>query len=194
VDTITIMDTDTPMRVMIAMTAIPYGQKIETAEKRGVVFAGVALPGDLDHGFWGGPIANRLAWTTDELGAHPDGLALLRPGAAFYWMIGYRDLGSRQRVRESVIWMRRSGRMGQDKFRAALDHVETIWSDLTEQGTILHSKHPEISASCGPIATSPGSFLGLLAEAENRTTRVLPNRTTRLLSTKVGRDSDSEPG
>src|SRR6266852_5080755 len=47
------------------------GQKIETAEKRGIVSAGVALPGDLDYGFWGGPIANRLAWRTDELGAHP---------------------------------------------------------------------------------------------------------------------------
>src|SRR6202158_35564 len=47
----------------------------------------------------------------------------------------------------------------------------------------IGSKHPETSASCGPVATSPGSFLGLLAEAENRTTRVLPNRTTRLLST-----------
>ena len=62
----------------------------------------------------------------------PDGLALLRPGAVFYWIIGYRDSGSRQRVRESVIWMRRSGRMGQDKFKSALDHVEMIWGAIAE--------------------------------------------------------------
>jgi hypothetical protein len=37
-----------------------------------------------------------------------DGRALLRPGALFYWMIGYRDEGSRQRTRASIVWMRRS--------------------------------------------------------------------------------------
>src|ERR1700688_129793 len=47
---------------------------------------------------------------------------------------------------------------------------------------ILGSKHPETSASCGPVATSSAS-LSLLVEAENRTTRVRPSRTTRLLST-----------
>jgi hypothetical protein len=47
----------------------------------------------------------------------------------------------------------------------------------------IGSKHPETSAFCGPVATSSGSSLSLLAEAENRTTRVLPNRTTRVLST-----------
>jgi hypothetical protein len=39
---------------------LPYGQKIETAEKRGVVPAGVALSGGLDYVFWGGAIADRL--------------------------------------------------------------------------------------------------------------------------------------
>ncbi|HLK80216.1 MAG TPA: hypothetical protein VKT99_01795, partial [Xanthobacteraceae bacterium] len=37
------------------------------------------------------------------------------------------------------------------------------------------SKRPETSASCGPVATSPGSSIRPLAGAENRTTRVLPN-------------------
>jgi arginine/lysine/ornithine decarboxylase len=50
---------------------IPYGQKIEPVEKRGIVSAGVALPGGLGYVFWGRPIADRLAWRTNELGAHP---------------------------------------------------------------------------------------------------------------------------
>jgi hypothetical protein len=62
-----------------------------------------------------------------------DGLALLRPGAVFYWIIGYRDLGSGERRRESVIWMRRGGRMGEDKFRAAFGHVEEIWGAVDER-------------------------------------------------------------
>jgi hypothetical protein len=37
------------------------------------------------------------------------------------------------------------------------------------------SKHRETSASCGPLATSSGSSIRLPMEAENRTTRVLPN-------------------
>jgi hypothetical protein len=56
-----------------------------------------------------------------------DGRALLRPGALFYWMIGYRDEGSRQRTRASVVWMRRSGIMGPEKFKAALDSVQRTW-------------------------------------------------------------------
>src|SRR5262249_2371642 len=39
----------------------------------------------------------------------------------------------------------------------------------------IGSKHPETFASCGPVATSPGSSIRLHSEAENRTTRVLPN-------------------
>jgi len=54
----------------------------------------------------------------------------------------------------------------------------------------IGSKRPETSASCGPVATSSGSSLSLLTEAENRTTRVLPNRTTRLLSTGGNRRGD----
>lgn len=57
-----------------------------------------------------------------------DGRALLRPGAVFYWMIGYRDEGTRQRTRESIIWMRRSGIMGADKFKAALESVNRTWA------------------------------------------------------------------
>jgi hypothetical protein len=63
----------------------------------------------------------------------PDGLTLLRPGALFYWMIGYRDRGSRQRTRESVIWMRRTGRMDAAAFDAALGHVEDIWRAIEPQ-------------------------------------------------------------
>src|SRR5580692_3820312 len=37
------------------------------------------------------------------------------------------------------------------------------------------SIRPETSASCGPVATLPGSSICLHGEAENRTTRVLPN-------------------
>src|SRR3974390_311417 len=37
------------------------------------------------------------------------------------------------------------------------------------------SVHPETSASCGPVATSPDPLIRPLAEAKNRTTRVLPN-------------------
>lgn len=56
-----------------------------------------------------------------------DGRALLRPGAFFYWMIGYRDEGSRQRTRASIVWMKRSGIMGQERFKAALDNVQRTW-------------------------------------------------------------------
>jgi hypothetical protein len=63
--------TPTTTALLQQTRTIPYGQKIETVEKRGVVSAGVALPGGLGYVFWGGPIANRLAWRTDELGAHP---------------------------------------------------------------------------------------------------------------------------
>src|SRR5262249_38254936 len=37
------------------------------------------------------------------------------------------------------------------------------------------STRHETSASCGPVATSPGSSIRPLAGAKNRTTRVLPN-------------------
>jgi hypothetical protein len=56
-----------------------------------------------------------------------DGRGLLRPGALFYWIIGYRDEGSRQRKRESIVWMRRGGLMGSEKFNAALESVEQLW-------------------------------------------------------------------
>src|SRR5689334_11884670 len=37
------------------------------------------------------------------------------------------------------------------------------------------SRRPETSAFSGPVATSPGSSIRLHPEAQNRTTRVLPN-------------------
>jgi hypothetical protein len=61
-----------------------------------------------------------------------DGRAMLRPGALFYWMIGYRDEGSRQRTRESIVWMRRSGIMGAEKFKTALDNVQQIWDAVCD--------------------------------------------------------------
>jgi hypothetical protein len=61
-----------------------------------------------------------------------DGRALLRPGAVFYWMIGYRDEGTRQRRRESIVWMRRSGKLGAEKFQAALDSVNQTWAAFEE--------------------------------------------------------------
>lgn len=36
---------------------------------------------------------------------NPDSLQLLRPGATFYWFVGYRDLPDGQRRRELIIWM-----------------------------------------------------------------------------------------
>lgn len=73
-------------------------------------------------------VVERAQFAVSEL--PPDAAPLLRPGAAFYWMIGYRDSGSRQRKRESVIWMRRSGRMGADKFKTSLEEVNKIWGAL----------------------------------------------------------------
>jgi hypothetical protein len=95
----------------------------------------------------------------------PDGLALLRPGAIFYWMIGYRDFGSRQRMREPVIWMRRSGRMGHDKFQSTLDHVEAIWTDLTGQGTVPVVERKERRREA---LTDLGQSTVLLVEDEER--------------------------
>jgi len=59
-----------------------------------------------------------------------DGRALLCPGAMFYWMIGYRDLSSGQRIRESQIWMRRTARLAEPVFNATLEHINGIWSKL----------------------------------------------------------------
>jgi CheY-like chemotaxis protein len=104
----------------------------------------------------------------------PDGLKLLRPGAVFYWMIGYRDLGSRQRKRESVIWMRRSGRMGQDKFQAALEHIETIWNDLISDADAVTQREASVGVEMAEAATGEeGRFVAqqgkvLLVEDEDR--------------------------
>jgi CheY-like chemotaxis protein len=90
----------------------------------------------------------------------PDGLALLRPGAIFYWMIGYRDLSTRQRRRESVIWMRRSGRMGQDKFQATLDHVEAIWTDLVSDADAVEvSQRERVGEEHRTLLAEPGRYL-----------------------------------
>ena len=69
-----------------------------------------------------------------------DGRALLRPGAMFYWMIGYRDEGTRQRTRASVIWMKRSGRLDPQKYEAILENVNKTWGAFedTSEPTASH--------------------------------------------------------
>jgi Peptidase family M20/M25/M40/Peptidase dimerisation domain len=77
-----------------------------------------------------------------------DGRALLRPGATFYWMIGYRDEGTRQRRRESIVWMRRSGKLGVEKFQAALESVNRTWAAF-EQTAEAHIEQGEMLESGG---------------------------------------------
>lgn len=57
----------------------------------------------------------------------PEDVGLIRPGTVFYWYVGYRDMSFGQRKRESIIWLRRGGRIGQERFEAALREVEEIW-------------------------------------------------------------------
>ncbi|WP_326866379.1 hypothetical protein [Pseudolabrys sp.] len=59
-----------------------------------------------------------------------ESLAALRPGANFYWMVGYKDHGSRQRERQSVIFMRRGGRMSREKFQHELQAVDEVWGEF----------------------------------------------------------------
>lgn len=61
-------------------------------------------------------------------------LALLRPGALFYWFIGYKDIG-RTREHVSQIWMRRGGRMGREKFEEELGKIKHIWGELFGHST-----------------------------------------------------------
>jgi hypothetical protein len=57
----------------------------------------------------------------------PEDVGFIRGGAVFYWYVGYRDMSFGQRKRESIIWMRRSGRIAQERFEDALREVEKIW-------------------------------------------------------------------
>ncbi len=57
----------------------------------------------------------------------PEDFDLIRPGTVFYWYVGYRDMSFGQRKRESIIWMRRGGRIGRERFEDALREVEEIW-------------------------------------------------------------------
>jgi hypothetical protein len=57
-------------------------------------------------------------------------IALLRPGATFYWFVGYRDFPNGQRKRESDIWMKRGGRMEQRKYTEELAAVQNIWRSI----------------------------------------------------------------
>jgi hypothetical protein len=61
----------------------------------------------------------------------PNQIALLRPGALFYWFIGYRD-NAQTRTHVSDIWMRRGGRMAQKEFENELLKVKHIWSTLAK--------------------------------------------------------------
>jgi hypothetical protein len=56
----------------------------------------------------------------------PEQVAFLRPGALFYWFIGYKDIGQ-TREHVSQIWMRRGGRMDRKKFDEELRKVKQIW-------------------------------------------------------------------
>jgi hypothetical protein len=60
----------------------------------------------------------------------PDNLKLLRPGATFYWFVGVRDYPDGQRKRESQIWMKRGGRMEQNKYSENLAAVEKVWGSI----------------------------------------------------------------
>lgn len=60
----------------------------------------------------------------------PSNIALLRPGATFYWFIGFRDFPNGQRKRESDIWMKRGGRMEQRKYDEELTAVKNIWRSI----------------------------------------------------------------
>jgi hypothetical protein len=66
-------------------------------------------------------------WKTE---VQPDDLPLVRPGTIFYWYLGFRDLPHGQRKRESIIWMRRGGRMSRPKFQRELDDVREIWKTI----------------------------------------------------------------
>jgi hypothetical protein len=58
-------------------------------------------------------------------------LALLRPGALFYWFIGYKDIGQ-TREHVSQIWMRRGGRLGRKKFEEELGKIKKIWGSIAK--------------------------------------------------------------
>jgi hypothetical protein len=61
----------------------------------------------------------------------PDQISLLRPGALFYWFIGYRD-NPQTRTHVSDIWMRRGGRMAKKEFENELLRIKHIWSTLAK--------------------------------------------------------------
>jgi hypothetical protein len=58
-----------------------------------------------------------------------DQISLIRPGALFYWFIGYRD-SARGRNHVSQIWMRRGGRMTEDRYEMEKSKLENIWKTL----------------------------------------------------------------
>jgi hypothetical protein len=76
-------------------------------------------------------IIETAVFSKSELG--PESALLLRAGAVFYWMVGYRDLRTRQRLRESVIFMRRGGRIEKSRFEKALNDVRKIWGAIDDR-------------------------------------------------------------
>ena len=58
--------------------------------------------------------------------------ALLRPGALFYWFVGYRDTPD-GRQKGSQMWFRRSGQMDQSSFSSAREKVKNIWKALERE-------------------------------------------------------------
>jgi hypothetical protein len=60
----------------------------------------------------------------------PENLKFLRPGATFYWFVGFRDRSDRQRVRESIIWMKRGTRISRETYAQELAEIEKLWDAL----------------------------------------------------------------
>ena len=73
-------------------------------------------------------LIERATFQKTELSA--SNIALLRPGATFYWFIGFRDFPNGQRKRESDIWMKRGGRLEQRKYDEELTAVKNIWRSI----------------------------------------------------------------
>lgn len=56
---------------------------------------------------------------------------LIRPGAAFYWSIGYQDRRSGQRTRASTLWFRRVPRWEAWELQASSERVEELARKLS---------------------------------------------------------------
>jgi hypothetical protein len=60
----------------------------------------------------------------------PDDLELIKPGAIFYWNIGYLDLYSGQRIRSSVIRFQRIPVWSDEEINAAREEAERLQNSI----------------------------------------------------------------